>query len=185
MFALRGFGGFCDCSAVNRCRLWLSWLLFFGCAVLSWCRPPCGGLSLAVWLVPLLSVCCLSVRPFGCRGGCGAVKMWGLVAVVCFSVVAVACRCRFEPFFCRSLPFSVVGWCLCLSVAFRGNLGRLTALFGGCPCFWLVGVSPVPIFGECMGGRITPLKFPKKIFTYMGYARRQGFPWEIIIYRWG
>lgn len=127
--------------------------------------------------VPSVSVGWLSVRPFGCRGGCGGLVLGGLVAVVCFSVVAVACRCRFGAFFWGFLPFSVVGWCVCLSVAFRGNLGHLSALFGGCPCFCLVGGYPVPIFWRVSGGRITPLKFPKKIFYWVGVGERAGeFP---------
>ena len=60
-----------------------------------------------------------------------------LVAVARFSVVALACPCRFGAFLCRSLPSLVAGRCLCLSVAFRGNLELLVALLGGCHRFGL------------------------------------------------
>lgn len=98
------------------------------------CAVRVGGLLVrpSVWLLWWLWWAC-----FGC-----------LVAVACFSVVALLCPCRFGAFFCPFLPFSVVGWCLCLSVAFRGNLGHLSALFGGCHRFWLVGATPSLFLGK-------------------------------------
>ena len=119
-----------------------------------------------------LSVGCLSVRPFGCLGGCGGLVWGGLVAVVFFSVVAVARPCRFEPFFCRSLPFSVVGWCLCLSVAFRGILGHLPALFGGCCAFGLWGCTPSLFLASVWGVGLPPQNF-RENFSPIGVEVRE------------
>ena len=115
-------------------------------------RPPCGGLWLAC--VPCaVRVDVVAVRP-------SVWLSWWLwwawlgwfVAVARLPVVALACRCRFGAFFGGFLPFSVAGWCVCLSVAFRGNLGHLSALFGG----WLVfGLPSRPDTGH----RATPSLF--------------------------
>ena len=98
------------------------WLLRF---LRLFSRPPlwavlCGCPDCLALGCPSVSVWWSVVRPFGCRGGCGGLVWGGLLPLCVRCVVALACPCRFGAFFCRPLPFSVVGWCVCLSVAFRG-----------------------------------------------------------------
>lgn len=133
-----------------------------------------GPCRLLCALMPSVSVGWLAVRPFVGCGGCGGLVLVCFVSAIRICAVAFPCPCRFGAFFGGFLPCSVVGWCVCLSVGFRGLWRCLVALLGGCPCFWLVVVYPIPIFGRVSGGRITPLKFPRKIFQGVGVWKEQG-----------
>lgn len=164
-------------------------LLF--CSLL-WClrlfsRPPLGavlcGCPDGLALARVVAVGGLAVRP-------SVWLLWWLwwaclgcfVSAVRICAVAFPCPCRFGAFFCRSLPCSVVGWCVCLSVGFRGNLGCLSALLGGCPCFWLAVPSghraTRPYFGASEWGSDYPLKISEKNFSPMWCGRMGsgGFP---------
>lgn len=82
-----------------------------------------GGLSVAVCLVPLLSVGCLSVRPFGCPGGCGGLVWGGLLPLIAFPLslsLALAVLGRSFAVPCRFRWWGGVFACPLLFVAIWG-----------------------------------------------------------------
>lgn len=136
-----------------------------------------GLCCVAVLMLPPLWACAVACVPCAVRVSGLLVRpsvwlLWWLwwACLGCFVAVACPLRCGFP----LPLPFWAVLWGV-LAVFGGGAVSLLVrcfswhfGTFGGfvwwLPFLWLVVGHPVPIFGRVSGGRITPLKFPRKIF---------------------
>lgn len=160
----------------SLCAVWLSWLLCFGL-----CRC-CPDVVHRWGLVGCCVACAVAVGGLLVRP---SVWLSWWLWWACFGVVSCRCllfRCGFGlplPFWGVLLPFLAVfgGGVVCLLVrCFSWQFGAFNGFVWWLLCFRLVVGYPFPIFGECMGGRITPSKFPKKFFPLLGWkGRSSGF----------